>query len=257
MSRTISSIPFLQPVDTPRDMQNQQPDPKLLVTVLFAVCCTHRLAALISFRLLTSHNSKIEFCVQSKGGLELIRGILQLLEEWEYHFALAGFAHHSVKAMLAKNIDNIDHQARGRDAGEEGGSKHQEQVRMAPARSSRNRILVVTTFRVEERSELLLVFVIQKLAACVPFGLTYHVRAALHSTIFFCRSRFFDGRYSAAISFSLLCRSKHNFCKSAERLEILALPVLGVYMVHITRLSIERNEGRCLVPCLSVSFRPR
>ncbi|CAM9666660.1 unnamed protein product [Ectocarpus sp. 4 AP-2014] len=66
--------------------------------------------------------------LQSKGGLELIRGILQLLEEWEYHFALAGVAHHSVKAMLAKNIDNIDHSARGRDASEEGGGKHQEQI---------------------------------------------------------------------------------------------------------------------------------
>lgn len=35
----------------------------------------------------------------------MVRGILQLVEEWEYHFALAGVAHHSVKAMLAKNID--------------------------------------------------------------------------------------------------------------------------------------------------------
>lgn len=65
--------------------------------------------------------------VQSKGGAQLVRGILQLLEEWEYHFALAGVAHHSVKAMLAKNIDgpstNRDHTATGED-----GSKQQEQV---------------------------------------------------------------------------------------------------------------------------------
>ena len=67
--------------------------------------------------------------MQSKGGTQLIRGILQLLEEWEYHFALAGVAHHSVKAMLAKNIDGPSRDpTRDRDTGEEGG-KHQEQVR--------------------------------------------------------------------------------------------------------------------------------
>lgn len=67
--------------------------------------------------------------VQSKGGTQLIRGILQLLEEWEYHFALAGVAHHSVKAMLAKNIDGPSRDStRDREAGEEGG-KQQEQVR--------------------------------------------------------------------------------------------------------------------------------
>ena len=67
--------------------------------------------------------------VQSKGATQLIRGILQLLEEWEYHFALAGVAHHSVKAMLAKNIDGPSRDpTRDRDAREEGG-KQQEQVR--------------------------------------------------------------------------------------------------------------------------------
>lgn len=65
------------------------------------------------------------FTLQSKGGTQLVRGILQLLEEWEYHFALAGVAHHSVKAMLAKNIDGP---SRDRDMGEEGG-KQQEQVK--------------------------------------------------------------------------------------------------------------------------------
>eukprot|EP00903_Cladosiphon_okamuranus_P017733 g16326.t1 len=66
--------------------------------------------------------------LQSKGGTQLIRGILQLLEEWEYHFALAGVAHHSVKAMLAKNIDGPSRDGtRDRDGEEEGG-KQQEQV---------------------------------------------------------------------------------------------------------------------------------
>lgn len=67
--------------------------------------------------------------MQSEGGTQLIRGILQLLEEWEYHFALAGVAHHSVKAMLAKNIDGPSRDpTKDRDLGEEG-SKQQEQVR--------------------------------------------------------------------------------------------------------------------------------
>eukprot|EP00752_Nemacystus_decipiens_P015750 g14062.t1 len=66
--------------------------------------------------------------LQSKGGTQLIRGILQLLEEWEYHFALAGVAHHSVKAMLAKNIDGRSRDpTRDRDTEEEGG-KQQEQL---------------------------------------------------------------------------------------------------------------------------------
>ncbi|CAN0013038.1 unnamed protein product [Discosporangium mesarthrocarpum] len=43
--------------------------------------------------------------LQSAGGATLVRSILQLLEEWEYHFALAGVAHQSVKAMMAKNVD--------------------------------------------------------------------------------------------------------------------------------------------------------
>ncbi|CAN0216945.1 unnamed protein product [Pylaiella littoralis] len=64
--------------------------------------------------------------LQSKGGAQLVRGILQLLEEWEYHFALAGVAHHSVKAMLAKNIDRPSRDL-SRDIGEEGG-KLQEHV---------------------------------------------------------------------------------------------------------------------------------
>lgn len=67
--------------------------------------------------------------MQSKGGTQLIRGILQLLEEWEYHFALAGVAHHSVKAMLAKSIDGPSRDGtRDKDAEEEG-VKQQEQVR--------------------------------------------------------------------------------------------------------------------------------
>lgn len=61
-------------------------------------------------------------------GTQLIRGVLQLLEEWEYHFALAGAAHHSVKAMLAKNIDGPSRDAaKDRDVGDDGG-KQQEQV---------------------------------------------------------------------------------------------------------------------------------
>lgn len=65
--------------------------------------------------------------LQSKEGTQLVRGILQLLEEWEYHFALAGVAHHSVKAMLAKNIDRPSRDL-SRDMRDEGG-KQQEQVR--------------------------------------------------------------------------------------------------------------------------------
>ncbi|CAM9093389.1 unnamed protein product [Hapterophycus canaliculatus] len=63
--------------------------------------------------------------LQSKGGAQLVRGILQLLEEWEYHFALAGVAHHSVKAMLAKNIDGPSRDQT--TIGEDGG-RQQEQV---------------------------------------------------------------------------------------------------------------------------------
>eukprot|EP00904_Undaria_pinnatifida_P009317 jgi/Undpi1/5515/HiC_scaffold_2.g00794.m1 len=64
--------------------------------------------------------------LQCKGGAQLIRGILQLMEEWEYHFALAGVAHHSVKAMLAKNIDGPSRDAMREMGGE--GTKQQEQV---------------------------------------------------------------------------------------------------------------------------------
>lgn len=64
--------------------------------------------------------------LQSKGGTQLIRGILQLVEEWEYHFSLAGMAHHSVKAMLAKNIDGPSRD-KARDMGDEG-DKQQEQA---------------------------------------------------------------------------------------------------------------------------------
>ena len=48
------------------------------------------------------------------------------MEEWEYHFALAGVAHHSVKAMLAKNIDGPSRDAMREMGGE--GTKQQEQV---------------------------------------------------------------------------------------------------------------------------------
>lgn len=64
--------------------------------------------------------------LQSKGGTQLIRGILQLVEEWEYHFSLAGVAHHSVKAMLAKNIDGPSRD-KTREVGDEG-DKQQEQA---------------------------------------------------------------------------------------------------------------------------------
>lgn len=64
--------------------------------------------------------------LQSKGGTQLIRGILQLVEEWEYHFSLAGMAHHSVKAMLAKNIDG-PLRDKAREMGDEG-DKQQEQA---------------------------------------------------------------------------------------------------------------------------------
>lgn len=48
------------------------------------------------------------------------------MEEWEYHFALAGVAHHSVKAMLAKNIDGPSRDVTREMGGE--GTKQQEQV---------------------------------------------------------------------------------------------------------------------------------
>lgn len=48
------------------------------------------------------------------------------MEEWEYHFALAGVAHHSVKAMLAKNIDGPSRDVTREMGGE--GNKQQEQV---------------------------------------------------------------------------------------------------------------------------------
>lgn len=52
---------------------------------------------------------------------------MQLLEEWEYHFALTGVAHQSVKAILAKNIDEPSRQP-SRETGEPG-DKPLEQVR--------------------------------------------------------------------------------------------------------------------------------
>lgn len=59
------------------------------------------------------------FARQSQGDVQLVRGILQLLEEWEYHFALTGVAHQSVKAILAKNIDDPS-RASSRESGETG-----------------------------------------------------------------------------------------------------------------------------------------
>lgn len=53
------------------------------------------------------------------------------MEEWEYHFALAGVAHHSVKAMLAKNIDGPSRDVTREMEGE--GNKQQEQVSLPEA----------------------------------------------------------------------------------------------------------------------------
>lgn len=59
--------------------------------------------------------------------MQLVRGILQLLEEWEYHFALTGVAHQSVKAMLAKTVDAPSRQSYGEPG--EPFDRHQEQAR--------------------------------------------------------------------------------------------------------------------------------
>ena len=67
---------------------------------------------------------------KSEGGAQLIGGILQLLEEWEYHFSLGGMANQSMKAMRAKNIDGPSRDTSNtiRDAGEDVDKQH-EQVR--------------------------------------------------------------------------------------------------------------------------------
>lgn len=63
--------------------------------------------------------------LQTRDDVQLVRGILQLLEEWEYHFALTGVAHQSVKAMLAKNID-APSKLPSRDKGDAGEKPHEQ-----------------------------------------------------------------------------------------------------------------------------------
>ena len=64
--------------------------------------------------------------LQSNGGAQLIRGILQLLEEWEYHFSLGGVAHQSMKAIRARNVDGPSRDANG--DGNDYWDKQHEQV---------------------------------------------------------------------------------------------------------------------------------
>jgi len=122
------------------------------ISLYFSVSTTRRCDGL-TYHFRACHAFAV-FALKSKGGTQLVRGVLQLLEEWEYHFALAGVAHHSVKAMLAKNIDGP---STDRDMGEEGG-KQQEQVN---GRKQEGKIAVAhNVYCMEQHGALLLSFVV-------------------------------------------------------------------------------------------------